>query len=42
MNENNPNVISITPELFEKERRVVQYRQGGATFAQIAQRLDYA
>ena len=41
MNENNPNVISITPELFEKER-VVQYRQGGATFAQIAQRLDYA
>ena len=42
MNENTPNVISIDPALFEKERQVVQYRQAGATFDQIAKRLDYA
>jgi transposase-like protein len=40
MQENAPDVIS--PELFEKERLVVQYRQGGATFEQIAQKLGYA
>ena len=42
MNENSPNVISIDPELFEKERQVVQYRQGGATFDAIAKKLGYA
>ena len=42
MNENSPNVISIDPELFEKERQVVQYRQGGATFDAIARKLGYA
>jgi hypothetical protein len=42
MSENNPSVISIDPALFEKERQVVQYRQGGATFDQIAKRLNYA
>jgi len=42
MSENNPSVISIDPALFEKERQVVQYRQGGATFDQIAKRLEYA
>ena len=42
MSETNPNVISIDPALFEKERQVVQYRQGGATFDQIAKKLDYA
>jgi hypothetical protein len=42
MSENNPNVISVDPTLFEKERQVVQYRQGGATFDQIAKRLNYA
>jgi len=42
MSENNPNVIYIDPALFEKERQVVQYRQGGATFDQIAKKLDYA
>ena len=42
MNENSPNVISIDPELFEKERQVVQYRQGGATFDAIAKKLGYS
>ena len=42
MNENSPNVISIDPELFEKERQVVQYRQAGATFDAIAKKLGYA
>ena len=42
MSENPPNVISIDPELFEKERQVVQYRQGGATFDAIAKKLGYA
>ena len=42
MNENSPNVISFDPELFEKERQVVQYRQGGATFDAIAKKLGYA
>ena len=42
MNKNAPDVISIDPALFEKERLVVQYRQGGATFEQIAMKLGYA
>jgi len=42
MAENTPTVLSIDPALFEKERQVVQYRQAGATFDQIAKRLDYA
>jgi len=42
MNDTNATVISIDPALFEKERQVVQYRQGGATFDQIAKKLDYA
>ena len=42
MAENTPNVISIDPALFEKERQVVQYRQGGATFDAIAKKLGYA
>ena len=42
MDKNAPDVISIDPALFEKERLVVQYRQGGATFEQIAMKLGYA
>ena len=42
MNKNAPDVISIDLALFEKERLVVQYRQGGATFEQIAMKLGYA
>ena len=42
MNENTPNVINLDPALFEKERQVVQYRQGGATFDAIAKKLGYA
>jgi hypothetical protein len=42
MSENPPNVISIDPALFEKERQVVQYRQTGATFDAIAKKLGYA
>lgn len=42
MKENNTEVISLDPALFEKERRVVQYRQTGATFDQIAQKLGYS
>ena len=42
MAENTPTVISIDPALFEKERQVVQYRQGGATFDAIAKKLGYA
>lgn len=42
MNENNANVISLNPALFEKERQVVQYRQSGATFDAIAKKLNYA
>jgi hypothetical protein len=42
MQENNTEVISLDPELFEKERQVIAYRQAGATFDQIAQRLGYS
>ena len=42
MSENDTNVIKLEPALFEKEWQVVQYRQGGATFAQIAEKLGYA
>ena len=42
MQDNAPEVISIDPALFEKERQVVQYRQGGATFDAIAKKLGYA
>lgn len=42
MRENDTEVISLDPELFEKERQVVAYRQAGATFDQIAQRLGYS
>ena len=42
MRENAPDVINLDPALFEKERLVVQYRQGGATFEQIAMKLGYA
>jgi len=42
MAENTPNVINLDPALFEKERQVVQYRQGGATFDAIAKKLGYA
>jgi len=42
MKEKTPNIINLDPALFEKERQVVQYRQGGATFEQIAMKLGYA
>ena len=42
MRENDTEVISVDPQLFEKERQVLAYRQGGATFDQIAQRLGYS
>lgn len=42
MRENDTEVISVDPQLFEKERQVLAYRQGGATFDQIAQKLGYS
>jgi len=42
MNENPPNVIKINHETFEREIKVWQYRVAGATFDQIAKKLDYA
>ena len=42
MRENDTEVIAVDPQLFEKERQVLAYRQGGATFDQIAQRLGYS
>lgn len=40
MQESNPTTLDV--DVFEKERLVVQYRQGGATFDQIATRIGYA
>ena len=42
MRENDTEIIAVDPQLFEKERQVLAYRQGGATFDQIAQRLGYS
>jgi hypothetical protein len=42
MRENDTEVISLEPQLFEKERQVLAYRQAGATFDQIAQKLGYS
>jgi hypothetical protein len=42
MSENPPNVIKVTPEVFDREMKVWQYRVAGATFDQIAKKLDYA
>jgi hypothetical protein len=42
MRENNTEIINLDPALFEKERQVVKYRQAGATFDQIAQKLGYS
>jgi len=42
MSENPPNVIKLNHETFEREIKVWQYRVAGATFDQIAKKLDYA
>jgi len=42
MNENPPNVIKLDHKTFEREFQVWQYRVAGATFDQIAKKLDYA
>ena len=42
MSENTTNVITVDSVVFDKERQVVQYRQAGATFDQIAKKLNYA
>ena len=42
MSENPPNVIKLDHKTFEREMQVWQYRVAGATFDQIAKKLDYA
>jgi len=42
MSENITNVVKLDHETFEREIKVWQYRVAGATFQQIADKLDYA
>ena len=42
MSENPPNVIKLDHKTFEREMQVWKYRVAGATFDQIAKKLDYA
>jgi len=42
MNENITNVVKLDHETFEREIKVWQYRVAGATFQQIADKLNYA
>jgi len=42
MNENITNVVKLDHDTFEREIKVWQYRVAGATFQQIADKLDYA
>jgi len=42
MSDNDTNVIKLDHETFEREIKVWQYRVAGATFQQIADKLDYA
>jgi len=42
MNENITNVVKLDHDTFEREIKVWQYRVAGATFQQIADKLNYA
>jgi len=42
MSENITNIVKLDHETFERELKVWQYRVAGATFQQIADKLDYA
>ena len=42
MSKNPPNVIKLDHKTFEREMQVWKYRVAGATFDQIAKKLDYA